>query len=96
MSWVVDGKRYDTDKATQIASDYYWDGNNWERHGRNTFLYRTPRGRYFVVTLTMWQGEQDGLRPVTEQEARDLYEGALSEHMVEYEAAFPTAAVEPA
>jgi len=93
---VVDRKRYSVKTATLLASDAYWDGHNWERSGRNTWLYRTPRGRYFTVTRTCWQGERDSLEPVTEDEAIALYEGALSEHALDYEAAFPGVTVEDA
>lgn len=93
---IVDGKRYSTATATLLAHDAYWDGQNYERRGRNCFLYRTPRGRYFTVSLTMWEGERDSLEPVSEADARALYEGPLSEHEVSYEAAFPTAQVEEA
>ena len=70
---IVDRKRYDVQTATLIAHDAYWDGHNFERHGRNTFLYRTPKGAFFVVTLTRWQGERDTLEPVSEDEAIHLY-----------------------
>lgn len=64
MSRIVDRRRYDTRTATLLAGDGYWDGHNFERRGRNTWLYRTPGGRYFTVTRTQWQGEQDALEPV--------------------------------
>lgn len=96
MQRVVDGKRYQVATATLLADDQYWDGHNHERHGRNRFLYRTPNGRYFVVTLTMWQGEQDTLEPIEADEARQLFEGELTEHAVSWEAAFPGATVEEA
>jgi len=86
---IIDGKRYSTTTATLIADDVYWDGHNMERAGRNTFLYRTPNGAWFVVTLTQWQGERDTLEPVSEDRARELYEGPLSEHHVHYAGAFP-------
>jgi len=35
---VIGGKLYDTEKAQVVASDRYWDGSNWERHGRSTLL----------------------------------------------------------
>jgi hypothetical protein len=82
--------------ATLIAHDAYWDGHNFERHGRNTFLYRTQRGAFFTVTLTQWQGEQDSLEPVPLDEAIRLYEGPLSEHEVNYSTAFPDVTVEDA
>jgi hypothetical protein len=88
MARVVEGKRYAVATATLLAHDRYWDGHNFERSGRNTWLYQTPRGRYFVVALTLWQGEQDTLTPVSEAEARELYEGPLSEHETEYADAF--------
>ena len=96
MQRVVDGIRYRVATATLLADDQYWDGHNHERRGRNRFLYRTPKGRYFVVTLTMWQGEQDTLEPIDETEARRLYENELTEHAEEYESAFPEAQVEEA
>ena len=89
MARIVDGKRYSVETATLIAHDAYWDGNNHERSGRNTFLYRTPRNAYFTVNLTMWSGEQDTLTPISQQEAIELYETSLSEHEAEYEDAFP-------
>jgi hypothetical protein len=75
--------------ATLIASDAYWDGHNFERHGRNRFLYRTPNGAYFKVTLTQWQSEQDRLVPITQDEAIQLFETSLTEHEVSYAEAFP-------
>jgi len=89
MSKIIAGKRYNTETATLIADDVYWDGHNMERSGRNTFLYRTPNGNYFKVVLSQWQGERDELIPIGQGEARDLYEGPLTEHYLEYEAAFP-------
>lgn len=96
MSTVINRKRYSTDSATLIAGDDYWDGHNFERHGRQTYLYRTAKGAYFTVHLTQWQGEQDNIAPVSEDEAVSLYEGALTEHRVPYTEAFPTVKVEDA
>ena len=93
---IIGRKRYSVQKSTLIASDGYWDGHNFERHGRNTFLYRTPSGSYFTVNLTQWQGEQDRLEPVTLEEAISLYEGNLSEHEVSYAEAFPDVKVDDA
>lgn len=90
MTRIVDRKKYSTETATLLAADDYWDGHNFERRGRNTFLYRTPNGAYFTVTLTMWQGEQDQLEPVTLDEAIALYEGSLTEHYESYADAFPS------
>ncbi len=95
MQRVIHGIRYDTEKATVIAHDVYWDGHNFERHGRNTWLYRTPNGRYFAVTGTLWQGERDILTPLSPEEARRMYE-QLPEHEVPYEEAFPHITIQDA
>jgi len=95
MREVIGGIRYDTEKAQIIAHDCYWDGHNMERQGRNTYLYKTPKGRYFAVHLTLWQGEIDRLEPLTVDEAVALYE-QLPEKEVEFEEAFPTVDVEEA
>ena len=89
MTRIIDRRRYSTATATLLAGDDFWDGHNFERRGRNDFLYRTPGGRYFVVGLTQWQGEQDVLRPIDLDEAIELYEGRLTEHRVDYAEAFP-------
>jgi len=96
MVRIVERKRYDTETAKLLAHDVYWDGHNMERHGRNTWLLRTPRGAYFTVTRSMWQGESDTLTPVSQDEAIELYEGALREHEVAYAEAFPDVTVEEA
>ncbi len=96
---VIDGKRYNTETATLIAGNDWWDGHNYERSGTNLFLFRTPKGRYFTQLRTQWQGfrHDDGrLEAVTEQEAIDLYVEMLREHRVEFEEAFPGVTVEEA
>jgi len=93
---IVNRKRYSVQTATLLADDCRWDGHNFERRGRNTWLYRTPRGAYFTVTRTQWQGEEDALEPVSLEEAISLYETALSEHEVTYHEAFPGVEVEDA
>ena len=66
-----------------------FDGHNFERCGRNVFLYCTPCCNYFTVNLTQWQGERDTLTPCDVDTAIELYEGLLSEHEMEYSDAFP-------
>lgn len=88
MSQVIGGRRYSVKGATKLASDAYWDGHNWERHGHNLFLFRGKGGSYFSVHLSCWQGERDYITPLTEAEAKELYE-QLPEHEVEFEVAFP-------
>ena len=94
MTEVIGGKRYSTKTATLIASDLHWDGHNFERRGRNTFLYRTPNGNYFVQRRSQWQGEPGTvLEPVTPEDALDLWDNSLPEHEVDFEQAFPDVAV---
>ena len=92
---VIGGKRYDTNTATILASDEYWDGSNYERGGRNTHLYRSKGGAYFVVYSSQWQGESTKLIPLSREEAIELYE-ELHEQYVDYEEAFDTIVEEAA
>lgn len=87
MQTIIDGKKYDTEKATLLASDRYFDGSNWERSGRNTYLYKSPRGAFFVHHTTCWHGERDTLELVDIDQAKELYESLL-EREVDYKAAF--------
>ena len=95
MVRVVEGKKYSTEKAEIIAHDAYWDGHNFERHGRNTYLYKTPKGNYFCTHLTQWQGDVDTLEPLSIEEAIAMFD-ELEEKEVEFEEAFPNAPVEEA
>lgn len=95
MTQVIGRRRYSTATATLLASDTYWDGHNFERQGRNTFLYRTPRGAYFAVHQTNWQGESDSLVPMAMDEAYQLFED-LSEKELSFADAFPTVKIEEA
>lgn len=87
MSKVIDGKRYTIKTSTLLAHNCYWDGNNFERGGRNTWLYRTSGGAYFRHDRTQWQGERDGIEALSRQDAQELYE-RLQEHEVDFETAF--------
>tara|TARA_Y100000310_G_scaffold44224_1_gene41300 strand:+ start:2332 stop:2616 length:285 start_codon:yes stop_codon:yes gene_type:complete len=87
MKQVVNGKRYDTETAKLIADNRFWDGHNFERGGRNRFLYKTHKGNFFLLNLTQWQGEIDYIEPVSFSEAKNWYE-KLSEHKIEWEEAF--------
>lgn len=79
MKAIIDGKRYNTQTARQIAE---WDNGvpptdfNFVEEG----LYQTPRGRYFVAgrggpmskyckSVGNCQAGGDDVRPVTEEEA---------------------------
>ena len=74
MSKIISVKRYNPKTATVIASDEYWNGNNNDRNGRNTYLLRTPNGRYFMAMLSMWEYERSRLEILSEDEAIGLYE----------------------
>jgi hypothetical protein len=87
MKAIIDGKRYDTDKAELVASDRYWDGSNWERSGRNTMLYKTAKGAFFLHRTTQWQGERESIEALTGEEAREYYE-RLPELELDYAEAF--------
>jgi len=87
MKQIINRKVYDTKTATLIASNRFWDGRNFERNGRNTYLYKTMRGNFFARHTTQWQGERDTLEAMTPEEAKDLYE-QLPEHEQDFEAAF--------
>jgi len=84
---VIDGRLYDTDKAKLVASDRYWDGSNWERHGRNTMLYKTVKGAFFLHRTTQWQGERESIEPLAADDAKEYYE-RLPEYEIEYAEAF--------
>jgi len=87
MKQIIDGKQYDTKKADLVASDRFWDGRNFERNGRNTYLYKTSKGNFFVYYTTQWQGERDDIEPLTVEQAKDLYED-LPEQEMDYKTAF--------
>jgi len=93
MKQIINGKLYDTDKAMLVASNRYWDGSNWQRHGRNTFLYKTKRGNFFLHHTTQWQGEREYIEAISEAEARDYYE-QLPELEISFEEAFGVIAEE--
>ena len=87
MKKTIKGVLYNTDTATLLADNAYWDGSSHERNGRNSFLYKTPTGRYFLVNQTQWEDEYDRLVPVSKDAAVDVYEVLQAEH-VEFDEAF--------
>ncbi len=46
MKQIIDGKRYDTEKAKEVASYSY--GNRTDFHGIEETLYRTDKGTWFL------------------------------------------------
>jgi hypothetical protein len=94
---IVNRKRYDTNTATLLSGNDYWDGNNFERSGRNTFLYRTPKGTYFMTHLTCWQGEDNSLEVVSQEDAIEFFEHCREDcRRVSYAEAFPDVTIEDA
>lgn len=89
LTKVIEGKRYTVNTATLLADNDYWDGNNYTKGGRNTFLYKTRGGAFFQVNMTCCQGERDTITALTEDEAKQLYED-LPEKRIDYEQAFDT------
>lgn len=87
MKQIIDRKLYDTDKSKLVASDRYWDGSNFERHGRNTYLYKTQNGRFFAYHTTQWQGERNYIEALNDEQAKSLYE-ELPDHDLEFAVAF--------
>jgi hypothetical protein len=88
LTQVIRGKRYNTQTATLIAHNRYWDGHNHERGGTNLYLYKTPRGAYFTARFSMWQGDDRWrLDPIEPEDAYELYHN-LHEHEVEEDEAF--------
>ena len=88
LSEIHDGKVYYTERATLLTGDDYWDGSNYDRQGRQQYLYRTAKGSYFIEHLSMWEGESNYIEPVTQAEAMEFWEIA-KEYRVEFSDAFP-------
>lgn len=87
MSEVINGKRYSVKNACCLAGNDYWDGSNHHRGGRNEFLFKTTKGNYFRVGMSMWQGERDFIEPLDRNEAKELFE-VLESKRVSWESAF--------
>jgi hypothetical protein len=95
MKEIIDGVRYDTEKATDLG----WVGNdefaNDMRHWSGR-LYRTPRsGRYFIAgkggAMSRFavpcpgggSGGGSGIQPISEREALRLAEDCWSSDAIE-------------
>jgi hypothetical protein len=87
MEQIINGLKYDTEVADLVASDRYWDGHNYDRDGRNTYLYKTLNGRFFLHHTSRWVGERDHIEPVGLKEAKQYYQ-ELIEHSMSYVEAF--------
>jgi hypothetical protein len=95
MKEIIDGVRYDTEKAIDLGwvgnDEFANDMRSWSGH-----LYRTPRsGRYFIAgdggAMSRFSepcpgggyGPGAGIQPVTEQEALRLAEDCWSSGAIE-------------
>ena len=87
MKRIINGKRYDTEKADTVATNAYWDGSNHDRNGRTTSLMKTKNGRFFLYNTTRWQGEIATIEPLTIEEAKSHYEDLPVQEM-DYKEAF--------
>lgn len=87
MKRIINGKRYDTEKANTVATNAYWDGSNHDRNGRTTSLMKTKNGRFFLYDTTRWQGEINTIEPLTIEEAKYHYEELPVQEM-DYKEAF--------
>jgi hypothetical protein len=87
MKQIVNKKVYDTETANLVADDRYWDGSNYDRNGRNNYLFKTSKGEFFTYHQTCWQGERDRIEPVNKDVAMELYE-TLPEQSMSYQDAF--------
>ena len=98
LTQVINGRRYDTEKATLLCSDAWWDGSNHERSGRNRFLYKTGKGNFFMELLTQWQEEHEHLEELNQAEAVKFFEECAEHGTTEmaWELAFPDLTVEDA
>ncbi len=84
---IVNRMIYDTEKAEVVATDRYWDGHNWDRHGRTQTLMKTERGNFFMFYETRWQGERDHIEPLDPERAKNKYEELPIQEM-DYKEAF--------
>jgi hypothetical protein len=86
MKRIIEGKRYDTETATCVATLRSPTASVRDFRYEDTSLYRTPRGAWFVAgkggPMSQWRRQVDlngwtsgeGLRPVDEEEAREILE----------------------
>lgn len=81
MKTVIDGISYDTEQAEQVAA-YEAMFSHIDPRNENTYLYRTPEGRWFLAgeggSETRWGRyigsvlcNGKGVKAISEQEARD-------------------------
>lgn len=87
MKKIINGRTFNTETATHVC-DLPCTANRGDFHWHETALYRSPRGQFFVAgrggARSVWAqplcgggaGAGDGLRLVTDDEAREHMERA--------------------
>jgi hypothetical protein len=71
----LEGTVVDTDKATaHWDEDTFWDGHNHisvptGSQWNHETLYRSVKGRYYLVSTSQWQGSKDSAEWVTNTQA---------------------------
>ena len=83
---VIDGKRYNVSTATHLATKIFQDQSKKENLCR-VQLYKTRSGSFFQVVFSPHQEEHKKITPLSETEAKNLYE-STSDHNVDYAEAF--------
>lgn len=82
MNKIINGKKYDTSTAEYICSDGTLNQNGCTRC---TALYKKKTGEYFFYHRTMWQGEDNSIKPLSEIPMRfcerNMSADELEEHL---------------
>ena len=79
MRRIINGKRYDTETATEVCA---WTPEDWANEDRT--IYRKSDGEYFIVTWHNLRGRR--FWPLTRGEAARLAESHMDPD--DYEAEF--------
>ena len=88
MNDIIGGLKYDIGTAKLLADNEFSDGTNRLYNGRSAALYRTGKGRYFMVNTTIWEGESDHITPLDNEEARTAFESMNNRHETYTDAGF--------
>jgi len=93
---VIHGVKYDTEApgVTLVAGDDYIAPNGrTDRNGRNTLMYKTRKGSFFLVKQYEANGGVNGhIQPINERKAQHYWD-VLTNQRVSFEKVFPHAKV---
>ncbi|QNE38966.1 hypothetical protein F1C16_05065 [Hymenobacter sp. NBH84] len=87
MKKVIGGKLYNTATATLVAGDDAWNGQTYGSDFSKDYLYKTQKGNFFLYHTTRMQGETEYIKPVTKEEAMEIFE-EMDNQRLEYAEAF--------